>query len=66
MAPGLPLRRYELRPDPGHRLRVAERQTLMPNGLRLHLDRRAAVVRTPAPVEVASSLARCPVTGTRD
>ncbi len=37
---GLLLRRYELRPDPGYRLRVAERLTLMPEGLRLHLDRR--------------------------
>ncbi|MFC9842374.1 cytochrome P450 [Streptomyces sp. NPDC060223] len=41
---GLLLRRYELRPDPGYRLRVAERLTLMPAGLRLHLEG-----RTPAP-----------------
>ncbi|MFI6335676.1 cytochrome P450 [Streptomyces sp. NPDC050535] len=37
---GLLLRRYELRPDPGYRLRVAERLTLMPQGLRLHLEGR--------------------------
>lgn len=41
---GLLLRRYELRPDPDYRLRVAERLTLMPEGLRLHLEG-----RTPAP-----------------
>ncbi|MEV7343484.1 cytochrome P450 [Streptomyces sp. NPDC093544] len=40
---GLLLRRYELRPDPGYRLRVAERLTLMPAGLRLHLEGRAPV-----------------------
>lgn len=32
---GLLLRRYELRPDAGYRLRVTERLTLMPEGLRL-------------------------------
>jgi unspecific monooxygenase len=37
---GLLLRRYELRPEPDYRLRVAERLTLMPEGLRLHLQRR--------------------------
>ncbi|MER7677733.1 cytochrome P450 [Streptomyces sp. NPDC096934] len=41
---GLLLRRYELRPEPGYRLRIAERLTLMPEGLRLHLDE-----RVPAP-----------------
>ncbi|MFG2687095.1 cytochrome P450 [Streptomyces sp. NPDC048405] len=44
---GLLLRRYELRPDPGYRLRVTERLTLMPEGLRLHLDRRTASAPTP-------------------
>ncbi|WP_399893663.1 cytochrome P450 [Streptomyces sp. BBFR51] len=39
---GLLLRRYELRPDPDYRLRVTERLTLMPEGLRLRLDRRTA------------------------
>ncbi|MBB5928456.1 cytochrome P450 [Streptomyces echinatus] len=37
---GLLLRRYELRLDPGYRLTVAERLTLMPEGLRLRLERR--------------------------
>ncbi|MGV9566327.1 cytochrome P450 [Streptomyces sp. NPDC003480] len=66
---GLLLRRYELRPDPGYRLRVAERLTVIPEGLRLHLDRRAAVARTPAAVDEtpsAPSGARCPVTGRGD
>ncbi|WP_326718738.1 cytochrome P450 [Streptomyces sp. NBC_00243] len=48
---GLLLRRYELRPDPGYELRVAERLTLMPEGLRLHLEGRApaadSVLRRP-------------------
>ncbi|MET7485180.1 cytochrome P450 [Streptomyces sp. NPDC005538] len=60
---GLLLRRYELRPDPAYRLRVTERLTLMPEGLRLHLDRRTAPTTT-APVVVADespSEARCPV-----
>ncbi|MEU3825691.1 cytochrome P450 [Streptomyces sp. NPDC029080] len=39
---GLLLRRYELRIDPGYRLSVAERLTLMPEGLRLRLERRTA------------------------
>ncbi|MGW1163424.1 cytochrome P450 [Streptomyces sp. NPDC002513] len=66
---GLLLRRYELRPDPGYRLRVAERLTVIPEGLRLHLDRRPAVARTPAAVDEAPpapSEARCPVTGRGD
>ncbi|WP_374117203.1 cytochrome P450 [Streptomyces sp. MNU76] len=37
---GLLLRRYELSPEPGYRLRVAERLTLMPEGLRLNVERR--------------------------
>ncbi|AVH55023.1 MULTISPECIES: cytochrome P450 [Streptomyces] len=37
---GLLLRRYELLADPDYRLRVAERLTLMPEGLRLRLERR--------------------------
>ncbi|MFG3155953.1 cytochrome P450 [Streptomyces sp. NPDC048219] len=63
---GLLLRRYELRPEPDYRLRVTERLTLMPEGLRLRLDRRAA---GPEPVAEAAeagaqdgaSAARCPV-----
>ncbi|XUL86194.1 cytochrome P450 [Streptomyces galilaeus] len=61
---GLLLRRYELRPDPAYQLRVAERLTLMPEGLRLHLDRRtpSGPVATPVAVpDEASSDARCPV-----
>ena len=61
---GLLLRRYELRPDPAYRLRVTERLTLMPEGLRLHLDRRTASAPPTAPVTVpgeAASEARCPV-----
>ncbi|OWA13728.1 cytochrome P450 [Streptomyces sp. CS113] len=46
---GLLLRRYELRPEPGYRLRVTERLTLMPQGLRLHLDRRTAAGSGRAP-----------------
>ncbi|MEG3627814.1 cytochrome P450 [Streptomyces poriticola] len=45
---GLLLRRYELRPEEGYRLRVTERLTLMPEGLRLHLDRRRTAERTAA------------------
>jgi unspecific monooxygenase len=40
---GLLLRRYDLHADPGYRLRVAERLTLMPDGLTLRLTRRAGV-----------------------
>ncbi|WP_031485532.1 cytochrome P450 [Streptomyces bicolor] len=62
---GLLLRRYEFRGDPAYRLRVTERLTLMPEGLRLGLERRA----TPAPgppvpsgtAEGAPSDLRCPV-----
>ncbi|MFI6402101.1 cytochrome P450 [Streptomyces sp. NPDC050548] len=62
---GLLLRRYDLRPDPAYQLRVAERLTLMPEGLRLHLDRRTATsgpVTTPVAVpDDGISEARCPV-----
>lgn len=34
---GTILRRYDLRPEPGYRLQVSERLTLMPDKLRLHL-----------------------------
>ncbi|MCQ4206082.1 cytochrome P450 [Streptomyces longispororuber] len=37
---GLLLRRYDLSAEPGYQLRIAERLTLMPRGLRLHLTRR--------------------------
>lgn len=65
---GLLLRRYELRPDPSYRLRVTERLTLMPEGLRLHLDRRTGAA-APAPVTVPDEVRsehRCPVHGTDD
>ncbi|MFG3160242.1 cytochrome P450 [Streptomyces sp. NPDC048232] len=70
---GLLLRRYELRPEPGYRLRVTERLTLMPEGLRLRLERRTASGGPgPAPeggartadtedAGDAASAARCPV-----
>ncbi|MFI9648132.1 cytochrome P450 [Streptomyces sp. NPDC052040] len=66
---GLLLRRYALRPDPGYRLRVAERLTVIPEGLRLHLDRRP--LDRPAPTAgeeppPAPSGSRCPVTGAGD
>ncbi|MET7933044.1 cytochrome P450 [Streptomyces sp. NPDC005322] len=38
---GLLVRRYDLHPDPGYRLRITERLTLMPDGLTLRLSRRA-------------------------
>ncbi|GAA3786882.1 cytochrome P450 [Streptomyces phyllanthi] len=77
---GLLLRRYELRPDPAYRLRVAERLTLMPDGLELHLERRRGITADAAaddratdarseprrPVADAPSEARCPVTGAGD
>ncbi|MEU6371400.1 cytochrome P450 [Streptomyces sp. NPDC046931] len=63
---GLLLRRYELRPDPAYRLRVAERLTVIPEGLRLHLDGRAAPPRTPAALPDTPSEVCCPVTGARD
>ncbi|CAL9277592.1 Cytochrome P450 (Fragment) OS=Streptomyces rochei OX=1928 GN=G3I25_34525 PE=3 SV=1 [Streptomyces rochei] len=76
---GLLLRRYELRPEPGYRLRVTERLTLMPEGLRLRLERRPAPGRTAsapdgAPgvedaasdAEDAASASRCPVRGAAD
>jgi cytochrome P450 len=65
---GLLLRRYELLPDPGYRLRVAERLTLMPEGLQLRLERRtptAATVAEREPEEPAS-VPRCPVRGPGD
>ncbi|BDH06187.1 cytochrome P450 [Streptomyces seoulensis] len=62
---GLLLRRYELRPDPGYRLKVTERLTLMPEGLRLGLERRSAPAAAPAgvPEPDAGSAGRCPVRG---
>ncbi|MFF1439157.1 cytochrome P450 [Streptomyces sp. NPDC058295] len=75
---GLLLRRYELRPDPAYRLRVTERLTLMPDGLRMHLNRRTPTP-TPSPAAAPSggtvgeeraatapSEPRCPVHGAGD
>ncbi|MDQ0936468.1 cytochrome P450 [Streptomyces turgidiscabies] len=45
---GLLLRRYDLKPDPDYRLRVAERLTVIPQGLRLHLERRSPAEKTSA------------------
>ncbi|WP_320778018.1 cytochrome P450 [Streptomyces sp. CRN 30] len=63
---GLLLRRYELRPDPEYRLRVTERLTLMPEGLRLRPERRRAVTPEAGAVPARTgddspSAARCPV-----
>ncbi|WP_395574765.1 cytochrome P450 [Streptomyces sp. BK79] len=64
---GLLLRRYELRPEPDYRLRVTERLTLMPEGLRLRLDRRTTAGRPGTAADGASlaedapSGAGCPV-----
>ncbi|MFD8042274.1 cytochrome P450 [Streptomyces chartreusis] len=66
---GLLLRRYEFRSDPAYRLRVTERLTLMPEGLRLNLERRAAVPGAAVPLpaeEDAPSALGCPVRGTAD
>ncbi|MGW2741682.1 cytochrome P450 [Streptomyces sp. NPDC001450] len=65
---GLLLRRYELRPDPDYRLRVTERLTLMPEGLRMHLERRttpvpAAATPVTVPDDGSGSAGRCPVHG---
>ncbi|MBQ0995565.1 cytochrome P450 [Streptomyces sp. RK62] len=67
---GLLLRRYDFHGEPGYRLRVTERLTLMPEGLRLRLERRTAAP-TPSPadagaVEEPGSALRCPVRGAGD
>jgi len=71
---GLLLRRYEFRADPAYRLRVAERLTLMPEGLRVELERRPTTstpMTTPMTISTASppdeteaSAPRRPVRGT--
>jgi cytochrome P450 len=58
---GLLLRRYAFVPDLDYRLRVTERLTLMPDGLRLHLDRRTVTAGAATTVEEAPSELRCPV-----
>jgi cytochrome P450 len=67
---GLLLRRYGLGADPDYRLRVTERLTLMPEGLRLRLERRSPAP-APAPVTVPEASASehgdgCPVHGAGD
>ncbi|MFF4308953.1 cytochrome P450 [Streptomyces sp. NPDC001507] len=67
---GLLLRRYGLGADPDYRLRVTERLTLMPEGLRLRLERRTPDP-APAPVTVPDAAASehgdgCPVHRTGD
>ncbi|WP_327721067.1 cytochrome P450 [Streptomyces sp. NBC_00490] len=69
---GLLLRRYELGADPDYRLRVTERLTLMPQGLRLRLERRQGSATTGPATEPAAdgeapvSEPRCPVHGVGD
>ncbi|MEU7422934.1 cytochrome P450 [Streptomyces sp. NPDC040750] len=66
---GLLLRRYDLRPDPGYRLTVTERLTLMPDGLRLHLNPRPAhgeATALDATRNAPGSTARCPAHPTAD
>ncbi len=58
---GLLLRRYDLHADPGYRLKVTERLTLMPEGLRLRLERRTAPAAPPAPEPGPAGAARVPV-----
>ncbi|MCH0565680.1 MULTISPECIES: cytochrome P450 [unclassified Streptomyces] len=58
---GLLLRRYELVPDPSYRLAVAERLTLMPEGLRLHVQRRTPPAGRPGRDGDPVPEPRCPV-----
>ncbi|OIJ68951.1 cytochrome P450 [Streptomyces mangrovisoli] len=61
---GLLLRRYDLRADPAYRLRVAERLTLMPVGLRLGLDGRTAPPADATGREPGADAAVAPEAGT--
>ncbi|MFF5475836.1 cytochrome P450 [Streptomyces sp. NPDC012935] len=68
---GLLLRRYELPAEPGYRLRVTERLTLMPEGLRLRVQRRMPGTARTEPVpsgtaESTTSDVRCPVHGSAE
>jgi cytochrome P450 len=49
LALGLVLHRYDLVPDPGYRLRIAESLTLKPDGFRLGLRRRTGAGRVTTP-----------------
>ncbi|WP_432055785.1 cytochrome P450 [Streptomyces sp. bgisy022] len=64
---GLLVRRYTLHPDPDYRLKVTERLTLMPDGLRLRPERRTApaVPRAREGADAPSD-AGCPVRGAGD
>ncbi|MFF8478479.1 cytochrome P450 [Streptomyces sp. NPDC015414] len=63
---GLLLRRYELGADPAYRLQVTERLTVMPEGLRLRLERRPAPAPATVPAAVPGPAAGCPVGGAGD
>ncbi|MGW0283511.1 cytochrome P450 [Streptomyces sp. NPDC003236] len=63
---GLLLRRYELGADPAYRLQVTERLTVMPEGLRLRLERRPAPAPAAVPAAVPGPAAGCPVGGAGD
>ncbi|MEH0425700.1 cytochrome P450 [Streptomyces stelliscabiei] len=70
---GLLLRRYELVAEPAYRLRVVERLTLMPDGLRLRVRRRVGAVpgapqepSSPPSPSSPSSPSGCPVAGAGD
>ncbi|MFF9178357.1 cytochrome P450 [Streptomyces sp. NPDC014793] len=63
---GLLLRRYELGADPDYRLQVTERLTVMPEGLRLRLERRPAPAPATVPAAVPGPAAGCPVGGAGD
>lgn len=62
LALGLLVHRYELIPEPGYRLRVAESLTLKPDGFRLRLAHRRPKQLT-APVAAADDTSRrsCPI-----
>ncbi|MFG2881405.1 cytochrome P450 [Streptomyces sp. NPDC048297] len=59
---GLLLRRYDLRADPDYRLQVTERLTVMPEGLRLGLERRTVGAGAAAGTGAAAAAAAAPVT----
>ncbi|MFE3638485.1 cytochrome P450 [Streptomyces sp. NPDC059168] len=63
---GLLLRRYDLRADPAYHLRVTERLTVMPEGLRLRLERRPAPTPVTVPADGPGPAAPCPMGGKGD
>ncbi|MFJ5028307.1 cytochrome P450 [Streptomyces sp. NPDC088560] len=62
---GLLLRRYDLRADPAYRLKVIERLTVMPEGLRLGLARRPEGARGCAEHAATAACARSTTTTPR-